>query len=582
VSTYSETEWAALAETESDLSLDARDRSLLVAVIDRAAYTAGAITQGDITSPPVLSDQALLTVSQPLNITGVTIVSVDPLTFSSTSLLDGLLSYAAVFPPTLSWQEPGDTPGATQPIVATGQLTLPSGTTGRSIVVEIEQTMLPAGSVSDIITVEEVYPDPDEVPSRASARDGRHRDFSALIPTDNNPHGLSSADLVDVVSGIMGVPATLSLGRGLNNSDAARLIPRIISPYQGSGRTLLFENIGDAPPTSPLFGIGSFRIYGNGSSGVELVMNAAWDGTNWNTDFFGPPAFRIVFQATTGAGDLVVYRRSPAAPVVFTDAEWDTFGTSTDGGTRRSLLWESGLGSAGLGSRMRVYRVVITGPGLPVLADVTEITINARWDHAGPDLWEEDSGSADSIKILLGPANVSIYYHDRGSGSAWPDVHPGGWDNLPLDIQPSFDQMFLSDQRLDWVNTTTGTAGANPPIAQPQRNRLVAKNIVKAWGLVTTGGISPVAGPGFNIGAYGYSGDYLEVTFPAGGEMDSINYIVLPIINQDTSQFCTVVGAGKSSSQFRIAVYNGVTGARETLSAVTTTIAFAVLGQQIS
>lgn len=617
IATYSEAEFSTLIESSDDLSVDARDRALLIASIDRTAFTAGIVTQGDITIPEALSNRTL-SVSQPLAVKGVTITSIDPDTALTTSIASAVLSYVASFPPTLSWQEPGDTPGTAQPVVTSGSLTLPSGTTGRSIVVDVEQSLLPAGNVSDTIVVEEVYPDPNEVPSRSTGRDSRHRDLLSLIPTALNPHGVSTADLVDVAAGIMSIPSTVSLGHGLSSTLADRLKPRVIAPYPGTGRTLLFEYTSDAAPTSPVFGIGSLRIYGNTTSGVELVLNASWDGTNWNLDFSGP-AVRVVFQTTTTAGDILVYRRTPGAPATWTDADWDTFGASSDalqqllvggslvlgvnllpslatnelarivtdgsssGGTRRTLLWQSSLGTSP-NRVMRVYRVTITGPGSPVIADATEITINARWDHSGPD-WKSDSISGDSVKILLGDWNVSIYYHDNASGSTWSDIYPGGWDNLPIDIQPNFDLVRFSDQRLDWVNVTSGTAGANPPLITPMKNRLVAKNIVKAWGLVTTGGGGPVPGPGFNIGAYAYSGgsnEYLEVEFPVGGEMDSTNYIVLPIINQDSSQFCTVVGAGKSASKFRIAVYNGVTGVRENLSLVTTTIGFGVLGQQLS
>jgi hypothetical protein len=180
----SATQYAAMASTDPVLSSNAKDRGLLLAVVT-ANGPSVSLTSGSIQSPTTFTQ--VLRVTQPVNISGVAIDSVDPLTNTGT----GTLSFNSSTK-VLTWQAPGDTVGANLTLAASQEYTVSSGS-GRFLTVNVQFPLLPVTNQSDSISIANLYAQP--VP-RLTNDDLLHRSMVGTgTPTVKNPHGLTILDL---------------------------------------------------------------------------------------------------------------------------------------------------------------------------------------------------------------------------------------------------------------------------------------------------------------------------------------------------------------------------------------------------
>lgn len=620
IDVLSQTDFDALPDTDSDFANNAKDRALIIGIIPVAAQLGTSLDDSQFILPTPL--ERILTIEQPTNITGVTVVGIDPETSISTITSFADLDYTATGT-TLAYAEPGDSAGTAVTLNGDGQFTLTSGTTGRSITVDVVQTLLPTSNESDSLTVAETYPDPSERPTNASGLDSFHRDFRGTPPSSENPHGLRTQDLIDVVAGVMGIPATAVLGKDLFTSTSDLLTPRVFAAHGSTSRTLLFRSELNARPGNISFRRGAVRVYRNESdlSAFEIVTNARWDGTNWNRDVAGVQSmlFSILpFQVGGAAGaastdaDIRMLKRFSGSSDTWTDAGWDTQIGSFAGGMRlgtqlitganldvpriitdranqgspgdRTLAWRMGVyGDPASTHDVRIYRVEETGtPDLN--SEGVEITVNAVQASTGASNWTSDDVAEDAMKLFINRNLIEIGFRAAAAGT-WTDNYAGGgWDNRTLAVDLANDLWDFSDQRLGWVNTTTAADGANPGsgLDTGHQNRLMAMNVPKAWAYVETGG-TPSLLNGFNIDStITYNGDNLVLDFAstlASGDMSNVNYCV-NVTNMHTSAVAEfyqaiVVNAG----QFEVACFDDG-GTQIDLSATTRRVGVVVFGEQ--
>ena len=153
----------------------------------------------------------------------------------------------------------------------------------------------------------------------------------------------------------------------------------------------------------------------------------------------------------------------------------------------RTCLWETVVT---VGASKYTARIYLTAAG------AIEFVHNCAWDGAAA-LWKADPTNTETsfFKVVVaGPGGPSLFaaaINANGwSDSAWALIAklsggPGG--------------LAITDGILALVNTSTGAAGSNPPVATPVANSLCAKNACKAWGTLSLGYTGFSLDEGFNV-----------------------------------------------------------------------------------
>ena len=515
---FTQAQYDALPATDTDLSKDAVDRTVVLArcwadgngvnmaaivnrVADAVVYSAGALT----------------------TITGVNIVSFTTDTTTTDtwdSTTNGQLRFTPGAPPTLEYQAPNDGAfGAAVGLAADGSVSLASFGGSPSMSVDVERAFLPVGGgvLTDSFSVTKMYEN-DGV-ERFSGDDDRHRSALGLAAAKSgNPHG---SRLEDFLSGFGRGLQGLLLGDNLDSATGA-LIPRLVADRAAQTYTLLFHSsLAGAAANTVVVG----RVYKNNSNSLLFTQNAYWDGTNWNKDVAGRAA-RWSLNASGSATHLFY---DPAGS--WADPDWVTVSIVNDASNSvydiggdltsaanaliprirtifsqtagaRTLIWESYGSIAWANTFARLYRV--NG------SDAVELTWNAKWVTTAGGRWDADDPASNSTIIeLSASAIVSQFKTAAVSWTSWTrDMF-----NLTLN------------------NTTTGLvtgAPVIPPVAPagPTANGLYQNNIIKASGYVTVaGGVPSYVGTPFNLATVTAVGDDIRCTF--GTPMADVNYAAL-------------------------------------------------------
>lgn len=189
---FTRAQFDALPTSDDNLSNDSIDRALIVAIIE-AQGSGVAIPITAIQSSPIYSS-AITIENTTNNITGVAIVAAESGTPSGTGSLSWNYNNG-----TLTWIAPDDISGNPVNVLDGGLFELISSPSGRSLNVYVSSSLLPLSNQSDIINLSNLYF--EEAP-RHTSEDIQHRSLvGSGVPTINNPHGLTLADL-----GISGTP----------------------------------------------------------------------------------------------------------------------------------------------------------------------------------------------------------------------------------------------------------------------------------------------------------------------------------------------------------------------------------------
>lgn len=492
--------YAAMLATSADLSLDAKDRALLVGVVTGAGIGVN-LTQNNITNAPTYS--SVLSIQQPTSITGISIVALDPLTTTTqaataaaTAPYTATLTYTpGATPPTsatLSYRAPGDAGGAGPAVTfASGPFPPDVETTytlisnnALFITFKVFPNLLPAianaAATIESLTVSDVYY--DAVP-HVSTKDDQHRhELGSVIPATTNPHGLAPEDLV---RGSLNVPWTVKSGTGLLSTLAQALIPHRWAKgadFTVSERTYLDELV-----LTTAAGTMVVRAYITPSAalggGIEFTVNAKWTQNNagtkrWVKDINGLASMKLSLNSGDAGGVFSIQSKAVADNAAWSDTGWTSaplqalpdlgqflvaaqlFGgveklsNGTDallarfvakyaagGGIGRTCLFESYPSSGGTTSTLRQLRVYMTQN--VAAGQALEVTWNARWDGAQ---WVRDTGS-DSWCARFGNTKFETRYHAAATATPWNDtVGAGGWDYTGFSVDDAAAQNSFASQ----------------------------------------------------------------------------------------------------------------------------------------
>lgn len=238
---YSETNYLALSDTDDNLSNDARDRMLLLAIVN--ANGAGmSITTSDITLPTEYNNLMYAVPSDLHTITGVTITGVS----SGTEMGTGTVDYTYVAGPTysLTWTSPTGGIGAVVNPTVDGSYTLSDGA-GEYIVVEVVISQLPLTTPhTENVEIYNLYY--QQIP-RQSAEDFLHRNMiGSGIITPTNPHGLSYDDLYGSDASLLQQHRDVDHCNGIWRGSSVNIFfPGILTTAGGDTFTLVAPAAGD-------------------------------------------------------------------------------------------------------------------------------------------------------------------------------------------------------------------------------------------------------------------------------------------------------------------------------------------------
>lgn len=461
----SEAAWLSLAPSTEDLSLPASERACLVGVVTAPATVGGALTSASFSQ--VAAYARVLTMAQPSNITGVTVLLIDPampVSERQTTNPSGRieLDYGTVGTDyRVRLRPPGSTTyGDWVTVTAGGTFTVYSqpGSSGPFIRVAVTLALLPTlaatTSVADDLPIAALYEGAYGT-GRLSANDVAHRSqIGTGLPSATNPHGLAFADL----SG-EGVLRTLVLGRGLQNTAAHGVIPRLVFEGQTLGAYTLEEESRIAASNIRR------RLYREHSSGALVeTINGRWDhlSTNWNKDVTGvaatmrrqtSSAFESWGRADSDDAPWTTWRSDASIGSISTVSRLNVESTVARlattqprhnapypvvGAGDRVLVYQSGPSDGALsGGTIREYRsTVTTGTGNP--GGTREITINASWNGSA---WQRDQ-AVPSYKFEYGRTQLIAVLSRSTNAAPWAD---NAWEAMPLTLNAATGILGVTD-----------------------------------------------------------------------------------------------------------------------------------------
>jgi hypothetical protein len=433
-----------------------------------------------------------------------------------------------------------------------------------------------------------------------------------LVQHANNRLKISRADELSGASytpvGLEILGQLYNLGASLIGSSAQARTSRIYSPPAPdavSEYTLLWEVPGNAAVSSPV------RIYASqGASndgGIYITVNAEWNGSQWQRDDSADAVmlsvsrsvgFQFLTHLASGSSPWSAWSKKGAfvpnsgdsyfdnAPTIFgeafrsTEAEAETprikIARTGAGTPYRTLIFHlSAPDTTGLNTHFRVYR---SHNGDPYYESL-EIVRNAYW-ASSTDLWTKDNTGSSQYASMLRVSNDGFHFQTRSSDTPWADSAWG--DTFAGDCQ--FHSGGILDLGPDaYLNFRNSGSGTNPAHTASQINTLKAKNVVKAWGRITTAGGASVL-DGFNIDTDGFNGDYLRIDFPSGS-FDNTDYVVFMAFHEDTvSSLRLLSTTNQTASGFEIVGWFVSSGTASVidLSGDTFIINILVMGEQTS
>lgn len=183
--------------------------------------------------------------------------------------------------------------------------------------------------------------------------------------------------------------------------------------------------------------------------------------------------------------------------------------------------------------------------------DAMWLTSNAGWSNQ-TSVWSHDNTGNRSAALVMD--DTFFYMRVRASGvSTWADnewSEPFRWDTIN-------GTQTMSDSKFSFVNTTTGSLGANPPSGTAVQNQLRAKNVVKAWGTVsnTSGSVTINNQGGFNTTVTGsHTSTDISVTFA-----QAFNFApcVVATMQDLTQAFVCVTAVTTSGFSVRFTLHDG-------------------------
>jgi hypothetical protein len=343
---FTDAEFDALPDSfDQDLSIDAKDRFLICAVVELIGSTTNPLT---ITLPPTFD--IIKTIQQPSEASGIVILNIDETTpnsdpFPAIGTPDqaelvyepstSLLGYKAPQDGAdLSQASPFDGTGMGVPVdvSAGGTFVLTSANGVNTCTVIVDTLLLPtvtSASVTDSLEVTPVY---FPTAQRNTAKDDWHRHkIGGQVPSNVNPHGVRFSDIATLFEELIG---TLRLGTAYTSTLAQGEIPTLVWPanttVDAASGDSRFQFLAQATGSSNLFGASAspmnIRVYRSGFDSLHVLLNARYR----NSGTLGTIE-RLLSNGDNPDAQAALIELSPFAIVTYAQdaASADTWDTST-------------------------------------------------------------------------------------------------------------------------------------------------------------------------------------------------------------------------------------------------------------
>lgn len=410
-----EATYNALPQSSDDLSVNAKDRALLVAIV---TGTGGALSSGNIQN--ATSYPTSLNASS-TGFAGVSILQIGQTVQTGTGAIT-----LAVGPYTLAWRSPQDgAAGTPVSITSTGNYTLTS-TGGSTILVSVTYSQLPGTGGTNSVTISSIYT--EQVP-RLTAVDERHRSLIGTgLPSSTNPHGMTLDDLSPGAAGTLEQHQDVLHTNGIVKGSSANFLSTTVN----TGVAPDSLTIGAASPGD--------AVYINGKR-IQAISGS-------NTITFGDGTSQAGLYGIYMSQDGTVFKqqvaRFPSSPNLLNQIQLSRIsgiaaGTQTlkiDSGVSPETIFFGGdddtgvLVASGIPASVRIYTADRVGY-IDVYANITP------------------TNGTDSITILAPPSSSDnlllsyVFWSGSATGFLGNGFSAGNWPNI------------VSDER------TYGTLGAD-------------------------------------------------------------------------------------------------------------------------
>tara|TARA_R110002110_G_scaffold16569_34_gene71730 strand:- start:826 stop:3051 length:2226 start_codon:yes stop_codon:yes gene_type:complete len=355
VKCLTQAQYDALPASSTDVTVEtAANCVILASVIPSQVYPLPILTTDITQQSDYLTAMTVDAVTSPLTVTGVQITALDQGTPTTVSGCHLKYDQGAN---ELSWSTDGGVLFGVGVTPASGLLVLQNNGGTLSVTVDVEVSLLPVTTQTDIFTASDLYVD---IGPLFSMRDDllRSKKGSAL-QTDQNPHGVG---LEDLAAAIYRLPQTLVLGENLLSNETEATVARIVSKqYTGAGlgvtqRTLLWDIPEDAASNTV-----AIRLYVGKGNEFILTFNAQWDNPTglWTgNSAISTDATMCSLRLGSSAGanqTLRIYQQSNTA------ATWDD---TVGAGGWSDLCFDFGPNQTGLADLTLDGKIIAIGADL--------------------------------------------------------------------------------------------------------------------------------------------------------------------------------------------------------------------------
>jgi hypothetical protein len=267
------------------------------------------------------------------------------------------------------------------------------------------------------------------------------------------------------------------------------------------------------------FSASRVRYYSRSGSG------AAWDDGDWNDGTTGINLLDFNRLASDQfkmslVGNILL------SGIVANDSDADdarigtqSVGTAESTSPAYTLIWEN-VPATGTAIAQRLY--VTHESVLDVTTPALVFTVNARFSNAvGFKQWYADGVTPPtSMMVRISASTFKVLHRPATLASPWDDTD---WDEEGQQIKSLSEADDDGNQGVslsfNGARIVLGDENYSNPLCPdsggtevPLANTLYAKNIVKAWAVIETGGVDPVILSGFGVADVSYIGiDRLEV-----------------------------------------------------------------------
>jgi hypothetical protein len=218
------------------------------------------------------------------------------------------------------------------------------------------------------------------------------------------------------------------------------------------------------------------------------------------------------------------------------------------------------------------------------------LTYNAEWNGSQ---WKADDTVDDASLFEFDGSGIFGALRISSKFTTTPNWNSGAWDEFSTygcrgislgnttvsGPAPLVTTITMENPEILFLNTDDATGNdSNPPATQGHINRLKAKNVVKMWANITTGGVTDTIQDGFNIASISSSGNTCTVNIQS--DMADSSFACVAMCMTDNQ--IMVYSSSRTTGTVVLKAWNVNTGAQVTLGTTPIVISLILLGKQDS